>query len=146
MNVLAYILEDEPLYRKAIEVTFRDCRVNNYALFGDLNSLLESINDASLIFIIDHYLTPPDDGIDAVKKIKDRVPHALIIILSSQADLSVVKDYLNEGVWKYADKSDPNALIRVANWIRIAQKSIQKRLENKEKLSEIVKWIKSLNR
>lgn len=110
MNVV--IADDHPLVRDALARVVRQfdpqaqvCEAGDYA------SLVECIASALPELLLLDLNMPGMDGLQAVRRLRERLPQAIIVVASGQDDPATIRAALGTGVNGFIPKSDPPALL-----------------------------------
>jgi two-component system OmpR family response regulator len=134
-KILIYIVDDDALFLKSLEIEFsqnNDTAVKTFAT-GEL--CMESMSVKPDVIILDYYLNSIDikaiNGLETLDRIKLTHPQIPIIMLSSQDDIEVAVNCMRHKALDYFVKSE-TAFIRL-------QKAITDFLHNK-KIQETLSW------
>lgn len=121
LNIMIYAVDDDVIWRKYIEMALSECDTegeNAYKVYDNPNTMLEEWTPDVHMCIIDHCLIGPLTGLEVVKLVHKKNPICHTILLSSQTDMSVVKEALNLGVNNYVDKSDKHAFRDLCKYVQ----------------------------
>lgn len=106
-NNLIFVVEDNEIYSMMLDymlTKYSNCKVKRY---GTAEEFLNNLHMNPDIVILDYYL-PQMNGLETLKQIKDYNPEIVVVALTGQNDISVVKEMLDAGVNKYFQKAkDP---------------------------------------
>jgi PAS domain S-box-containing protein len=143
LNIL--LVEDDRIdameFRRAItrsQVEISELRVLKYAEEAML--LLENwLPDC--VFI--DYQLPKTNGLELLKKIKDRIPYLPVIILTSQGDERIAVEMMKAGAMDYFPKAEVTAekLTKTFHTMRQMMEMEQKRVETEKELLEKEEFI-----
>ena len=118
-----FIVEDDPAFNKML-ATYLNAK-NKWEIhsFSSGEECLERLDLNPDIFLQD-YILPKMDGIEVMKKVKQKLPHAEFVFLSGQSDIKVAVDALKLGAFDYIVK-DSHAKENVVNKIEQLVKIFQ---------------------
>jgi signal transduction histidine kinase len=106
-NIRLLHADDEELIRKRVKMMLnRSFRIIQAATVAEALSVPEHGFDAAILDI----MFPDGNGIELCKKIKDRNPHATVIISSSMETVDAWDDAFKAGADGYIEKKDLQAL------------------------------------
>jgi len=100
---LIFFVDDEPMFINLMEYTFK-CRTGyTIQTFGSGSECLNSMHLNPELVVVDFYLNTSDSmtGIDLARKIKEYNPSTLLIFLSGNDDVEVIKEAKAIGAVKY---------------------------------------------
>jgi len=110
MNVV--IADDHPLVRDALARVVRQLEPQAQVCeAGDYASLIECIALALPDLLLLDLNMPGMDGLHGVRRLRERLPAALIVVASGQDDPATIRAALGTGVNGFIPKSDPPALL-----------------------------------
>jgi len=76
------------------------------------------------IVVLD-YALPGINGLEVLKKIKERSPKTKVIVLSGQQNVQVAADFIENGAIEYIQK-DNNAIEKLVRYINLEREKISK--------------------
>lgn len=143
-EVVIFIVDDDPMYRKALEHRLGKNSAYTIYSYGTGEDCVKSINTLTPnIVILDYRLNDsnPDDmnGVQVLKRIKDMRPSVEVIMLSSQDSIDVAMDTLKNGAVDYITKGD-TAFIKIQHIINLISGGMEV-LENIDKKNNLSKKI-----
>lgn len=137
INIVTYVLDDQEMVLQLIEREFYNEGISHYQLFSNETEFLDAITENVHIAVIDYMLSSIDmTGLDVCKKLLEKNPRCLVIIMSGQSDMDVVIDFMNSGAWKYVRKYEKNYLHKVTDFIKQGVKEISADLDFYKSLLE----------
>ncbi len=146
-NAKVFIADDDKFYCSALSNVLIKSGFKRISTFHTGVSLLSSLNTKPDIIILDYYLGK-ELGEDILAKIKMALPEVLVLVISSQADVSVTLKLLNSGATDYLikqiDQLDkvPQALKRLLKGRQIKS---TKQVSNYKTIERQYSEIKKLN-
>jgi len=109
-QTLIFLVDDDALYLKSLEIEFQQNRVSEVRTFATGELCLDNISQNPDIVILDYYLNSIDknaiDGLQTLDKIKSNNPQIPVIMLSSQDDIEVAVNCLRHDAKDYFVKSE----------------------------------------
>lgn len=115
-KILIYIVDDDPLFLKALEIEFTDNTKSSVRTFSTGEECLENLNQIPDIIILDYYLNSVDkkavNGLEILDKIKSVNKDLPVIMLSSQDKIDVAVNCMKHQAFDYIVKSE-TAFIRL---------------------------------
>jgi len=115
-KILLFLVDDDPLFLKALEIEFTQNTESEIMTFGTGEQCLENISRNPDIIILDYYLNSVDknaiNGLEILDKIKAANPQIPIIMLSSQDKIEVAVNCMKHQAFDYIVKSE-TAFIRL---------------------------------
>ena len=118
-----FIVEDNFLYTYVLEKGISEYGNFNISTYTTGEACLQNLQDNPDLIILDYNLDDEMNGYQVFKQIHKQKPNVPVIILSSQEDIKVVADLLNEGVFDYIQKKDKEkAMIKLKDSILKALK------------------------
>ena len=115
-KILLFLVDDDPLFLKALEIEFTQNTESEIMTFGTGEQCLENISRNPDIIILDYYLNSVDknaiNGLEKLDKIKAANPQIPIIMLSSQDKIEVAVNCMKHQAFDYIVKSE-TAFIRL---------------------------------
>ena len=128
-DISVCLVDDDKMFVKTLEHQLREKFKPNVSIrsFGTAEECLVHLENKPVIVILDYYLNSkfPDamNGIQALLKIKEIDPEALVIVVSGQNKMNVAVDTLKHGAFDYIVKNE-STYTRIQNSIRHAISSI----------------------
>ena len=111
INVLIYILDDQPGELELIRRKFEESGISNCKLFSDGMKFSMEFNEHVHITIIDYLLgNSAMTGIDVLKEVVRVNPLCKNIIVSGMADRDIVIEFMRAGATDFVAKEKPNYL------------------------------------
>jgi len=132
---LVFVVEDNQWYNQLLVHTLSlnpDYQVHN---FHSGKECLDNLNKGPDVITLDYRL-PDMTGIDVLKRIKNLNPDTQVIMISEQADITVVVDLLKEGAYDYIIKTN-DIRERLLNTVQ----NIFNNLGLKKEISELKKEV-----
>jgi len=109
MEVLIYILDDYKPILDNIAELFNQEGIMNYTTFDDPDKFLAALKPEVQVCIIDFkYPGRQENGIDIMRKVKEKNSYCKIIIISAQIDIMQYSKVTNENAYKFLEKTDSN--------------------------------------
>lgn len=105
VNIGTFILEDDIEIHEVIKGMLDETGWTNYQIHDTPEGFLEQLDADVNICVIDHILNSGLSGFDVLKKVKEKNKWSYVIVMTGQADINIVIDYLNSGADKYVSKS-----------------------------------------
>ena len=113
-----FIVDDDPMYLEALEYQLKHLQKYDIYSFKTGEICLENMWHNPKIVVLDYYLNSDNptaiDGIEVLKKIKSEYPETEVIMLSSQDNMEVAINTIDEGAYDYVTKGE-SAFIRIRN-------------------------------
>lgn len=89
-------------------------------IFAYGENALDKLDLNPEIVVVDYYLDGINEsaanGVEITKKIKDKLPTAHVVLITSKDEVSVVKDSLDKGAYSFISKTD-TTFLKVHNTI-----------------------------
>jgi two-component system, OmpR family, response regulator len=108
-NPLIFVVDDEPLILKLIEVAFKTSKVD-IMTFGSGEDCLSDLTLNPDIIILDYIFTHPDqnlmNGLEVLHEIRKKLPEVPVIILSGQESGNEVLKLMRAGIEEYIIKEE----------------------------------------
>jgi len=109
-QTLIFLVDDDALYLKSLEIEFQQNRDSEVRTFATGELCMENISQNPDVIILDYYLNSIDknaiDGLQTLDKIKSNNPQIPVIMLSSQDDIEVAVNCLRHDAKDYFVKSE----------------------------------------
>jgi two-component system OmpR family response regulator len=109
-QTLIFIVDDDALYLKALEIEFSQNNESEIRTFSTGELCLANISQNPDVIILDYYLnsieTDAINGLQTLDKIKTFNPQIPVIILSSQDNIEVAVNCMRHKALDYFVKSD----------------------------------------
>lgn len=118
-EILLFIVDDDPMYTKALEHSILD-KIPNVKIktFQTGEACLQQIKQKPDVVILDYYLDSKVsyawNGLTILKQIKKLVPKIKVVMLSVQDSLDVAVKCIENGSYDYIPKSE-SAFVRINN-------------------------------
>lgn len=103
MNYEIDIIEDNHIYGNLLRGHLERYFNLKVCLFTTASKFLSALDSKPKIICLDYYL-PDMDGLELLKKIKKKSENSYVIIISSQSDLEMVAQLINNGAHDYMVK------------------------------------------
>jgi FixJ family two-component response regulator len=117
-DILIIILDDNEEDGELIGRLLNKSGFSNYKIFNVSKTLLENIDPAARIFIID-YRIDMLNGLEVIDKIKKILPHCYFIMLSGMKDYKIVEEFNNIGLrGKYVTKGEADTDIKIIKFLK----------------------------
>jgi DNA-binding NarL/FixJ family response regulator len=130
-NNLIFVVEDNEVYSMMFDYILTKYSQCNVRRFTSGEECMDNIHLNPDIVILDYYL-PKMDGLSTLKQIKKFSSGILVMVLTGQDDINVVKQLLDANVDKYFQKAkDP--VQKVCKTIDSALFNIQEKKHKREK-------------
>ena len=104
-QIKLFIVEDNFVYSFMLEAMLKDYGNFKITSFNSGEECIELLDNNPDIIILDYNLEGKLNGSDAFKMIHSKKPKTPVIILSSQKDVQIAADLLQNGVFDYIQKS-----------------------------------------
>jgi two-component system OmpR family response regulator len=133
-NVTLFVVDDDPIYLKLVEIEFLQYphfKIESYAT-GEI--CIENLSHEPDLIILDYYLNGVDkhamNGIQALDKIKAINPNIPVVMLSAQDSIGVGINCMHHKAFDYIVKSE-TAFLRLEKVIAtiLNTKRLEKALE-----------------
>jgi DNA-binding NtrC family response regulator len=142
-----FIVEDDPAFNKVLTSYLQAKNKWDVHSFSSGKECLEHLDQNPDIFLQDYDL-PKMNGIEVMKKVKQKLPQTEFIFLSGQSDIKIAVDALQLGAFDYIVKDShakENAVNKIDQVMKIFQliefKRTQKKSQNILIGSLIVSWL-----
>ena len=106
-------VDDEPIILKTLERLFRK---ENYDVYKaeNGNEALSILEEVPIDLVISDYRMPEITGVELLKKVKEKYPATIRIILSGYADINSVVSAINEGqIYRFCHKPWDNDNLKI---------------------------------
>jgi DNA-binding NtrC family response regulator len=131
-----FLVDDDALFRKALEhQLLHGLKYSvHISSFSTGEDCIKHLPEAPDVVILDYFLNSsrPDamDGMHVLRKIKESLPDAIVLILSGQDKMEVAIDTIKNGAYDYIIKND-NAFLKTQNIVRnvIASVSLNRKVK-----------------
>ena len=134
-KILLYLVDDDSLYLKLLEIEFKQNPKFNVVTFATGEQCLDNISQLPDIIVLDYQLNGIDknaiNGLETLDKIKTIHPNIPVIMLSSQDKIEVAVDCMHHKAFDYIVKSE-TAFLRL-------QKAIHTIIHNNTR-DKILNW------
>ena len=128
MNKLVYIVEDNPVQQKMLQVHFGQM-VGNYSVksFTDPEEMIAQIHENPFAVVLDHFFLDNDKtGLDYLKEIRKKYKKLPVIYYTSHDDEDTRKQVMKLGVEDYILK-DSASLVRLRTALDLLNEKSSKR-------------------
>jgi len=109
-TITVFLVDDNALYLKTLEATFRSKEYYNIFTFATGELCLEKLSLKPDIIILDYYLNgilkDAINGLETLVKIRLVDPHVPIVILSVENDIEVAKNCIKHKASEFIVKGD----------------------------------------
>jgi DNA-binding NarL/FixJ family response regulator len=109
------LVENHRAFREALALAI-DCEAD-FSCRGTSSTVAEAVSAAETarpdLVLIDVFL-PDGDGIDAIPLLRDRIPHALFVVLTGYADIEVLTRAMSAGATGFLAKETPMGAVLAA--------------------------------
>ncbi len=137
INVLIYILDDQPGELELIRQKFQECGIENIRLFSDKMKFSMEFNTDVHITIIDYMLGDTAiTGIDVLREVVRVNPLCKNIIVSGIADVNTVIEFMRAGAVDFVTKEHHNYLEELTMAVKRLMPYVEQVIAFKQK------WIK----
>lgn len=113
-----FLVDDEPIQNEMLKDYLSERFLYNIKVYDNGEDALKNMDLNPEIVVLDYHLSAhkPDamNGVDALKKIKDRYPLTQVIMLSGQDKIDVAIDSMKYGAYDYVIKGE-TAFSRMEN-------------------------------
>ena len=107
---LFFLVDDDPLFLKSLEIDFAQNTESSIKTFASGELCLENISQNPDILILDYFLNSVDtnaiNGIETLDRIKTANPLIQVIMLSSQDKIEVAVECMKHNAFDYVVKSE----------------------------------------
>lgn len=132
---LIFVVEDNEIYSMMFDYILSKYRNFNVIRYTSAEECLQNIHMKPDIVILDYYL-PQMNGLETLKQIKSYDPEIVVVALTGQDDINVVKRLLDAGVNKYFQKAkDP--IEKICRTVDNMLLTIQAKKRDKERMRTI---------
>ena len=135
------IVDDQTLFRKTLKAYLSEhANINVVAQSPSIPELLTDLKNVTVNVLLMDFFIPNLSGVPAVRLIKNQYPDIKILVLTMCADMELLSELLEEGVYGILSKVDePEELI-------MAIKSIsENRIYRSKLFTEVMYWNKQIN-
>jgi two-component system OmpR family response regulator len=132
MNKLVYIVEDDPVHQKMLEVHFEE--LGNYAVrtYTNPEDMMNNLHEKPFAIVLDHFFGVRKTGLDYLKELKKKKLGIPVIYYSTLTDPSIISEIEELGVERFIQK-DSASLVR----LRTALDTLNERLSKKGFFSKL---------
>ncbi len=134
-QTLIFIVDDDALYLKSLEIEFSQNNDSEVKTFATGEQCMESIPQNPDIVILDYYLNSIDtnaiNGLQTLDKIKTNNPHIPVIMLSSQDNIEVAVNCMRHKALDYFVKSE-------TAYLRLEKAIVD--IQHNQKLQKTLDW------
>jgi DNA-binding NtrC family response regulator len=120
-KVLLFLVDDDALYLKSLEIEFMQSDDYEIKTFATGELCLENLSQNPDIIVLDYYLNGIDgnaiNGLETLVKIKNENHHVPVIMLSSQDKIEVAVNCMKHEAIDYIVKSE-TAFLRLNKTIK----------------------------
>jgi DNA-binding NtrC family response regulator len=107
---LIFIVDDDKVILNLLEYTFKSREGYEVKTFYSGEECLKNLDLKPDLIVLDHllYLSGEDNmtGLDTLKELRKKDNDVPVIILSAQNDISLVREFIQNGAIKYIPKAD----------------------------------------
>jgi two-component system OmpR family response regulator len=132
MNKLVFIVEDDPVHQKMLEVHFAE--LGNYAVrtYTNPEDMMNHLHEKPFAIVLDHFFGVRKTGLDYLKELKKKKLGIPVIYYSTLTDPSIIAEIEGLGVERFIQK-DSASLVR----LRTALDTLNERLSRKGFFSKL---------
>lgn len=109
-NRYLFLVDDEPIQNEMLKDYLSERFLYNIKIYDNAEEALQNMNLNPEIIVLDYHLNAhkPDamNGVDALKKIKERYPKTQVIMLSGQDKIEVATESMKFGAYDYVVKGE----------------------------------------
>lgn len=109
-KILIFLVDDDPLFLKSLEIEFTQNTESQIMTFSTGEQCLERLSENPDAIILDYYLNGVDkqaaNGLETLDKIKTVNPAIPVIMLSSQDKIEVAVNCMKHQAFDYIVKSE----------------------------------------
>jgi len=125
LNIAIFAIDDDSSIRVLLKTILDNNNINNYSIYSDPKELLVALHKGVQICVIDYELKHQlYNGISLMKEVKRNNNYCKCIIMSGYEDASRIKDFLNEGAFRYLTKGENNFSTNLVTYIKQATEEI----------------------
>ncbi len=103
-NPLIYVVEDNQVYNRLIVSFLKTNKYTNVQSYLTGEDVIESLNEQKPDIVIQDYLLGGMNGIDVLKAVKAKAPHAEFIFLSGNDSIDIAINTMKYGAYDYIIK------------------------------------------
>ncbi len=132
MNKLVFIVEDDPVHQKMLEVHFEE--LGNYEVRTYINpeDMMGHLDEKPFAIVLDHFFGVRKTGLDYLKELKKKKINIPVIYYSTLTDPSIISEIEALGVERFIQK-DSASLVR----LRTALDALNEKLSKKGFFSKL---------
>lgn len=142
LNVLTYVLDDDEDIRSLLSDVFRLNGFTDVVFFDSSQDLISSLKEQVHICVIDYYLPGSMTGVDVMKVVLSKNPYCKVIMISGQDSMKVVKQFTNNGGFRYVDKKEDDYTGELVSYVQEALAYVRHTIEIHQDLKELSENIK----
>ena len=141
------LIEDDPQMREMLKDFFKEkFPMSETSSYSTGEDALKNINDEPDLIVLDYNLDSIDklamNGLQVLKKLKDRFPAVPVIFLSGQENAEIAENIIKFGAWDYLMKNE-NAFHRLEIHINniLGQVELQKNLGTQKFFNRLLAFL-----
>jgi DNA-binding NtrC family response regulator len=141
VTIDTFILDEDEAILQIINLFLTNKNYINTRFFTNSSEFLDNFDKSTAIAVVDYNL-PFGNGLELHQKIKFINPNCLVILMTDVQDKQVAVEALNNGVFRYVDKTSKDFLFKLYGFLKDAQNHIvelNSKIENKDKLLCVLK-------
>jgi DNA-binding NtrC family response regulator len=136
MNKRILIVDDEAKIRKVMSLLLRDEGYEVLAVDNGASAVAEAGRFNPDLVLLDHQM-PDMTGIDALKKIKDRHPATVVVIVTAHGSIALAVNAIKDGAYDFIEKPFDNDQLLLTVRRALEYKSLSGELNHlKQRLDE----------
>ncbi len=109
-NRYLFLVDDEPIQNEMLKDYLSERFLYNIKIYDNAEEALKNMNLNPEIIVLDYHLNAHKsdamNGVDALKKIKERYPGTQVIMLSGQDKIDVATESMKFGAYDYVVKGE----------------------------------------
>ena len=122
-NLNFFIVDDDPFYAAIFRQYLIFEGYRKIQVFDNGKDCLDSLEKQPDVIILDHFMSPVD-GLEVLKKVKEKKPSVYIIYVSSGLDAAIISNSLQKGAFCYIVKGE-NELNNMINELHKIENAVK---------------------